>query len=202
MVCDVATARRHVAGNLSRTDSALEDEGGHVIPSGGQTPPRRLRSGIKSVMVSTSGAIAILLYFTASVAAEPQPAADPYPKLRYFTKIDVEPYRADDGRYWFVTAQGLTCGIWFRGSFGCSGDIPGAPPDVHKIGWINGDTRVHYDWTMATRFPPPQGSLGIPRLNYIESDGTSCATTVDDSTYCERGPWRMLITPTHTWLNG
>lgn len=128
---------------------------------------------------------------------------DPYPELRYFTQIDAEPYRLTDGQgVWFVTAQGLNCGIWFRGSFGCDGDIPGVSPNIHQIGWMAGDTRVHYDWTLSVRFPQSRGSLSIRPLNYIESEGTSCGTAVDGSTYCERGPWRMLITPTHTWLNG
>jgi hypothetical protein len=127
---------------------------------------------------------------------------DPYPELRYFTEIDSAPYFLDNSGVWFVTAQGLNCGIWWRGSFGCTGDIPGAPAGVHQIGWITGDTRVHYDWTMAIRFPPSQGSLAIPSLNYITFEGTTCATTLDGSTYCERGPFRFLITLTHTWLNG
>lgn len=88
------------------------------------------------------------------------------------------------------------------GSFGCTGSIPGAPPGIDKIGWIAGDTRVHYDWTLAVRFPPSHGSIPIPPLSYISVEGTSCATTVDLGTYCERGPFRFLITPTHTWLNG
>jgi len=135
----------------------------------------------------------------------------PYPDLRYFTEIDAAPYAQSDPPgaslpdqpgYWFTTAQGLSCGIWFRGSFGCAGDIPGAPAGVHQIGWITGDTRVHYDWTLAIRFPQPHGTLTIPPLTFIQTEGTSCATTVDGSTYCERGPWRLLITATQTWLNG
>jgi hypothetical protein len=149
-------------------------------------------------------------------AAHAEPASgdsrpSPYPELRYFTEIDAAPYALGDSQaadlpdqpgVWFVTAQGLNCGIWFRGSFGCTGDIPGAPAGVEQIGWITGDTRVHYDWTMAIRFPSSRGSMAIPPLNYITSEGTTCATTLDGSTYCERGPWRFLITPTHTWLNG
>lgn len=130
-----------------------------------------------------------------------QPPA-PYPDLRYFTQIDSSPYEVPGQGFWFVTAQGINCGIWIRGSFGCSGNIPGAPPDVHQIGWIDRDTRVHYDWTLAARFPPTRGTLTIPPLSYIESEGTSCGTTVDLSTYCEKGPWRLLITPIQTWLNG
>jgi hypothetical protein len=139
--------------------------------------------------------------------AQADPAAgdvrpEPYPELRYFTEIDSAPYSLGDSGVWFVTAQGLNCGIWWRGSFGCTGDIPGAPAGTQQIGWITGDTRVHYDWTMGIRFPPSRGSLTIPPLNYITSEGTTCATTLDASTYCERGPFRFLITPTHTWLNG
>jgi hypothetical protein len=133
-------------------------------------------------------------------ATDPQP--NPYPELRYFTEIDAGPYALPNQGFWFVTATGLNCGIWFRGSFGCTGDIPGAPPDTHQIGWVTGDARAHYDWTMAIRFPPSQGSVPIPPLTFIRSEGTTCATTFDTSTYCEHGPFRFLISPTHTWLNG
>jgi hypothetical protein len=156
------------------------------------------------VIASIGGATLVLAVGAAH--AEPAPGDSrphPYPELRYFTQIDAAPYISPGGQgAWFVTAQGLNCGIWFRGSFGCVGPIPGAPGGVDKIGWITGDTRVHYDWTMAVRFPPPAGALTIPPLSYIESEGTSCGTALDGSTYCERGPWRLLITPTRTWLNG
>lgn len=156
-----------------------------------------------AAVVALAAVGVVLLGNAVSVAqAEPE-RPDPYPELRYFNRVDPEPFRLPNGQgVWFVTAHGLNCGIWWRGSFGCSGDIPGAPQDVHHIGWHTGDTRVHYDWTMAIRFPQSKGSLALPPLSFIESDGTTCATTVDGSTYCERGPWRLLITPTQTWLNG
>jgi hypothetical protein len=155
-------------------------------------------------------AAAMVICIIAAIGAPPAQAepADgaqspaPYPELRYFSEIDSSPYYIDGQGFWFVTAQGLNCGIWIRGSFGCSGDIPGAPPSVQKIGWIDRDTRVHYDWTLAIRFPPTRGTLSIPPLSYITSEGTTCATTVDFSTYCVKGPWRLLITPSQTWLNG
>lgn len=147
-------------------------------------------------------------------AAEPtidRAVPQPYPELRYFTEIDAAPYNLslapgvslpEQPGYWFTTAQGLNCGIWFRGSFGCDGAIPGAPADVRRIGWVTGDTKVHYDWTLAIRYPQgPRGSLAIPPLSYINVEGTVCATTVDHSTYCERGPARFLITDAHTWLS-
>lgn len=145
------------------------------------------------------------------VSAAPRDSVDPYPDLRYFTQIDAAPYDLsatpgvalpDQPGYWFATAQGVNCGIWFRGSFGCDGDIPGAPADVHQLGWITGDTRAHYDWTLATRYPlGRRGNVTIPPLSFIEVEGTRCATTLDHSTYCVRGPSRFLISPTRTWLN-
>ncbi|EHB58510.1 hypothetical protein MycrhDRAFT_0946 [Mycolicibacterium rhodesiae JS60] len=146
--------------------------------------------------------------------AEPMPgeAPSPYPNLAYFSEIDATPYALSDPPgaslpdqpgYWFTTAQGLTCGIWFRGSFGCSGAIPGAPAGIQQIGWITGDTRAHYDWTLAIRFPQGRnGTATIPPLSFIKVEGTTCATTVDLGTYCERGPFRFLISPDRTWLNG
>jgi hypothetical protein len=151
---------------------------------------------------------AVMASLTTDALAHAEPGSgdaptDPYPDLRYFTQIDAEPYTLPDGQgVWFLTAQGLNCGIWFRGSFGCAGDIPGAPAGTQHIGWLAGDTRVHYDWTVPVRFPQSRGSLAIPPLSYVESQGTSCATRVDGATYCERGPWRLLITADHTWLNG
>lgn len=175
----------------------------------------RLRLGVKGAGFAIVCAVASVI--TGLVApAHGEPASgdarpNPYPELRYFTEIDAGPYTLpdlagvalpDQPGVWFVTAQGLNCGIWFRGSFGCTGDIPGAPPGTHQIGWITGDARVHYDWTMAIRFPPPRGSMTLPPLTFIKSEGTTCATTLDGSTYCERGPFRFLITSTQTWLNG
>ena len=152
----------------------------------------------------TGAWVAVLLIGGAAVAgADPGAAPEIYPELRYFTKIDPVAYEQPDGQgYWFVTPQGLNCGIWFRGSFGCSGSIPGADTGVDKIGWVTGDARVHYDWTLATRFPQGQGAATIPPLSYIEAEGTRAGTTVDGSTYFERGPWRLLLAPDHTWLNG
>jgi hypothetical protein len=172
------------------------------------------RLGVRGVLVVIGVVAAAMTGLVAPAQADPAAGdapPDPYPELRYFTEIDSAPYSLSDSPaadlpdqpgVWFVTAQGLNCGIWFRGSFGCTGDIPGAPAGTHQIGWITGDARVHYDWTMAIRFPPSRGSLAIPPLNYITSEGTTCATTLDGSTYCERGPFRFLITATHAWLNG
>lgn len=185
------------------------------MPVGRGCRNRRFSTLSRSTHIAFATLAAISTAIAPAPVAHAEPAAQdapsPYPELRYFTKIDDAPYSMSDPPdaslpdqpgVWFVTAQGLNCGIWFRGSFGCTGDIPGAPNGVHDIGWITGDARVHYDWTLSTRFPQPRGTSPIPPLNYIESEGTTCATTFDTSTYCEHGPFRMFITPTKTWLNG
>ena len=174
-------------------------------------PRRRVWHRWATVFAVAGGVMAL----STSPLGHSEPAASqdphPYPDLRYFTEIDPAPYAMSDPPgatlpdqpgYWFTTAQGLNCGIWFRGSFGCTGAVPGAPSGVDKIGWITGDTRVHYDWTLAIRVPSTRGATPIPPLSFISVEGTRCATTVDLSTYCERGPFRLLITSTHTWLNG
>jgi hypothetical protein len=169
----------------------------------GQATRRKL-GGVDGLAIV--GVVAtVMTALVAPAYAEPisgDSRSNPYPELRYFTEIDAAPYALGDSGVWFVTAQGLNCGIWWRGSLGCTGDIPGAPAGTQQIGWITGDARVHDDWTMAIRFPPSRGSMTIPPLSYITSEGTTCATTLDASTYCEHGPFRFLITPTHTWLNG
>jgi hypothetical protein len=184
-----------------------------MIPAGLSRGARRVFVSARSATAATIAitSVAATIFVGAGTPAHAEPAAgdttpapplDPYPKLQYFTKIDAAPYILPGQGVWFTTPLGLNCGIWWRGSFGCNGHIPGAPDGVTHIGWYTGDARVHYDWTMAARWPPSQGVLSMPPLTYIESEDTTAATTLDGSTYFERGPWRLLITPTHTWLNG
>lgn len=154
------------------------------------------------------GAALLILCSAPEPAALAQPDAGtvseaPYPDLRYFSEVDASEYTVpEDQGVWFHTAQGLDCVIWWRGSFLCRGHVPGAPPGIDNIGWMSGDRAVHYDWTVAIKFPNGRADHAIPPLSYIRSEGTTCATTLDGSTYCERGPYRFLITSTRTWLNG
>src|SRR5882757_11007417 len=94
---------------------------------------RRWLGSIGAGLAIVSVVASVLTGIVAPAHAEPasgQPAATPYPELRYFTEIDAAPYAVgdtpaadfpDQPGVWFVTAQGLSCGIWFRGSFGCTG---------------------------------------------------------------------------------
>jgi hypothetical protein len=94
----------------------------------------------------------------------------------------------------------VTAAVWGLGSFGRAGDIPGASAGVSHIGWIEGDRAVHYDWSMAVRFPATQAQQPLAPHHKITHRGTTGAATPDGRTYCERAPLRFVLEPTKTWL--
>lgn len=149
-----------------------------------------------------------LLTVVPSARAEPNggSAASPYPStyliLDYYDKVKYDDYfTSSAGGVWFSTPLGLNCGIWDRGSFGCVGDIRGAPPGTTNIGWVNGNVVTRYDWLLGVQFPAGRAERELPPRSYIEYNGTRCATMADSSTYCARGPFRFFVTPTRTWLS-
>lgn len=133
-------------------------------------------------------------------------ASSPYPStyliLDYYDKVKYDDYFTSNvGGVWFSTPLGLNCGIWDRGSFGCTGDIRGAPPGTKNIGWVTGNIVTRYDGLLGVQIPPGQPERELSPRTYIEYNGTRCATMADTSTYCARGPYRFFITPTRTWLS-
>lgn len=113
-------------------------------------------------------------------------------------------FTASASGVWFLSPLGLNCGIWDRGSFGCTGDIRGAPPGTHRIGWITGSIVTRYDThdpLLSMQFPSGQAERGLPPRSYLTYNGTTCATMADSSTYCSRGPFKFFVTPTHTLLS-
>jgi hypothetical protein len=127
---------------------------------------------------------ALLSVLTAPAGhSEPNPE-NPYPDanliLRSYNSVRYDDYfTASSGGVWFTTPLGLNCGIWDRGSFGCTGDIRGAPPGTTNIGWVNGNIVTRYDWLLGIQFPPGRGERELPPRNYIEYNGTRCATMAD-----------------------
>ncbi|MDF3339483.1 hypothetical protein P3H80_18745 [Mycolicibacterium septicum] len=151
---------------------------------------------------------ALLLTGSPTVLAEPNSgsATSPYPStyliLDYYDKVKYDDYfTSSAGGVWFSTPLGLNCGIWDRGSFGCVGDIRGAPPGTTNIGWVNGNVVTRYDWLLGVQFPAGRAERELSPRSYIEYNGTRCATMADTSTYCARGPFRFFVTPTRTWLS-
>lgn len=150
-------------------------------------------------MVAVS-ALMLALNISATAQADPATpptAPDPFPDIRYYDALDASRFVLPGG-VWFVAPTGQNCGIWGLGSFGCAGDIPGG---VNHIGWIDGDRAVHYDWSVAARFPATQAQQPLPARSKITHEGTTCAATPDGRTYCERGPLRFVIEPAKTWLS-
>jgi hypothetical protein len=151
------------------------------------------------------GAVIAVFGSAAAAHADPDPAPtqaapDPFPDIRYYDQLDAGDF-VQPGGVWFLAPTGQSCGIWGLGSFGCSGDIPGAPAGVSHIGWIDGDRAVHYDWSVAVRFPANLAQQPLPPRSKITHEGTTCAVTPDGRTYCERGAMRFIIEPTMTWLS-
>ncbi|EHB56488.1 hypothetical protein MycrhDRAFT_3682 [Mycolicibacterium rhodesiae JS60] len=156
-----------------------------------------------------TAACVIGLTLAASPAAQSDPGAapsSPYPDanliIRSYNEVLYSDYfTSSAGGVWFSTPLGLTCGIWDRGSFGCTGDIRGAPPGTTNIGWVNGNIVTRYDWLLGVQFPPGRAERDLPPRSYVTYNGTRCATMADSSTYCSRGPFKFFVTPNQTWLS-
>lgn len=162
----------------------------------GRRAPRTLGRPALTVAVA-----ALLMSTTSPMADADDRASDPWPTTRFFDGVDPADFAlpGTDG-VWFLAPTGHSCGIWGRGSFACSGDIPGAPAGTRALGWITGDRAMHYDWTVAWRMPPAQARVPLPARHVLEHQGTTCAVTEDARTYCERGPLRFALTATGSWL--
>lgn len=161
-----------------------------------------------SVWLAWAGAVGSILAGAPTVHAEPNgdPTVGPYPSasliLNHYTRVTYDDYfTRSAGGVWFSTPLGLNCGIWDRGSFGCAGTIPGAPPGTTNIGWVNGNIVTRYDWLLGVQFPPGWAQRELVPRSYIEYNGTRCATMADASTFCSRGPFQFFVTPSRTWLS-
>lgn len=165
-----------------------------------------------------SAVVALLVGFAISGTplghADPDvfPPPSPYPKFEFIIRsydrhepdeffTATQNFTANFNVLWFQAPGGLSCTIWDRGSFGCTGDIQGAPPGTSHIGWVNGNLVVRHDPQLSWQFPPGQAERPLPPRSYVSYLGTTCAVTPDNSTYCIRGPYQFLVTPTHTWLS-
>lgn len=139
----------------------------------------------------------------------PPPPATPYPDVglivrSYERRQPGEFFTASNEGVWFSTPLGLNCGIWDRGSFGCTGDIRGAPPGTTHIGWVNGNIVTRYDSydpLLPMQFPPGRAERMLPPRSFVEYNGTRCTTMADSSTFCARGSFQFLVTPTTTILS-
>jgi hypothetical protein len=167
------------------------------------------RNGMCRRLATAAAAVGLAFGTVAPAHADPpsDAPASPFPDMSYiaawYTQLDPQQFFIpDQPGVWFLTPSGLNCGMWQWGSYGCVGDIPGAPSDVHNIAWFNGNRAVHYGWTAAIQFPPGQALQALPPRSYVTYESTTCATMADNSTYCEHGDFRLLMQQTQTWLKG
>ncbi len=159
-------------------------------------------------LASSLSVVGLVLATAPQGQAKPggDPPLSPYPNtdliLASYDRLDPSDFFIP-GNYgvYFLSPTGLNCGIWLKGSFGCSGSIPGLPPGTTRIGWFNGDPRVHYDWTVGIQFPNVEADRVLPARSYLNWNETTCVITADSSTYCKRGNFRFFVTPTQTWVN-
>jgi len=167
------------------------------------------RIGSRRWLAATASTIG-LMFGTATLGHAEPPAdtpADPYPQMAHIESWydQLEPDRffiPDHPGVWFLSPSGLNCGIWTWGSFGCAGDIPGAPAGDNHIAWFNGNRGVHHGWTAAIQFPAGQAAQTLPPRSYVTYESTTCATTPDGNTYCGHGDFKFLITPSGPWFKG
>lgn len=157
---------------------------------------------------------AAILLLTAQVLARADTPDDgrgaivnPFPDINvisaYYTELSPDEFSIPDHPgVWFLSATGMNCGIWVWGSFGCAGDIPGAPPGGDHIAWFNGNRAVHHGWTAAVQYPAGQAQNPLPPLTYVKYEQSICATTVEGNTFCGHGPFQFLTTQQGTWLKG
>jgi hypothetical protein len=160
-------------------------------------------------LAATASAIGLVFSPAALGRADPPggPPADPFPDMSHVSAWydEIEPdhfFIPDHPGVWFLTPGGLNCGIWDKGSFGCAGDIPGAPPGTDHIAWFNGNRSVHYGWTAGIQFPAGQADQTLPPRSYVTYNSTTCAIKPDGSAYCGHGEFKFLMTQVGTWFKG
>lgn len=192
------------------TQIACEPVGGAAWSgASGTVSARRGRTMIGNCrwLVAIVASLGLVLGTATAADAEPlgESAATRFPDIAHITAwyTELQPdefFIAGRPGAWFLSPSGLNCGIWPWGSFGCKGDIPGAPAGDNHIAWFNGNRAVHHGWTAAVQFPAGQAERPLPPRSYVTYESTTCATTPDANTYCSHGEFKFLITPQGTWF--
>lgn len=155
-------------------------------------------------MTMKLGCAAALLVVAAGVFASP--VASAYPdtsgyqhdrNLRKFAAVD------HDG-VWLTTPLGLRCGMDPSGGYGCSGELPGAPPGVNEVAWFPGDPSPRLYPTDTPHFDSGRAQTILFMRQYIEYRGSRCAIDHEAAVYCIHGddPNSQIMVTATTVVSG
>lgn len=158
------------------------------------TPMRRLLGSLVAIVTAAT---------TFAGPAYASPSTGPYPDSSQYRPVSSAwIYRVvnEDG-VWFTSPLGMRCGIDDDGSYGCSGNLPGAPGQ-NEVAWFIGDPFPRLYHTDDPRFSSSAGQTILPERTYIEHRGSRCATTRDSGIYCIHGDdpnSQLMVTSSMTW---
>jgi hypothetical protein len=159
------------------------------------TPSWRLLAGLLAGAAIGVGAAA---------PASAVPTQSPYPDLTPYERVvDLEKFKVIDREgIWFTTPVGQHCGIGEDGSYGCSGDLPGAPPGENEVGWFPGEPFPRLYHADKPRFASGAGQSIIHGRTYLEYRGSRCGVTMESGIYCVHGDdpnSQIMVTTGMTW---
>jgi hypothetical protein len=140
----------------------------------------------------------------AAAPAAAVPTERPYPDITQFKRVvDLEKFKVTDKEgIWFSTPVGQYCGIGDDGSYGCSGDLPGAPPGENEVAWFPGDPFPRLYHTDEPRFSSGSGQSIINLRTYVEYRGSRCGVNQNSAIYCMHGDdpnSQIMVTTGMTW---
>jgi hypothetical protein len=132
------------------------------------------------------------------------PARGPYPDTAKYQPVsNIFTYIVTDrDGLWFTTPEGLYCGIEDDGSYGCSGDLPGAPPGENEVAWFVGDPSPRLYHTDEPRFHSGTRQTILVGATYLDYRGSRCAVNRESAVYCIHGDdpnSQLMVTTGMTW---
>ncbi|MDA4109122.1 hypothetical protein [Mycolicibacterium holsaticum] len=162
-------------------------------------------TGVPEIGLLT-GAFALVAGLCAAAISSASPTAGAYPEIDgYQPASDIQNYKVvGKTGVWFTSPLGVRCAIEDDGSYGCSGDLPGAPPGSNEVAWFVGDPFPRIYHAEAPRFSAPSAHMLLTRLTAISYRGSTCAVTAESTVYCIHGdnPDSQLMVTTTAPLRG
>jgi hypothetical protein len=161
---------------------------------------RRFITPLRRGLAELTLAAVIGVSAAAPASAVPAPYTDTTQYQRV-TNLQIFQVTDRDG-IWFTTPVGLYCGIEEDASYGCSGDLPGAPPGENEVAWFLGDPVPRLYHTDEPRFNSGSRQTILFGQTYLEYRGSRCAVNRESAVYCIHGDdpnSQLMVTTGMTW---